>query len=299
MPTAVPEAIAGDFTPSANAKAKITAEMVSRRRSLSDEEERAMDGDCALDQAIAAGKEALETAGSSPATGKVRFRTRCRRAPRVAARPITAVAGKAASARAARQPLQTTGGAAAATPIDARHRSAWHDSKRCARGALLRFLRRARKPPAPKSRSLSPAREWREAGSGDAARFVNEPIEPGVLKRQVPSWLALPEFRSFIVSFEDAHVASRRARRALRQITAPPAKTNTLTLPITKVDLAPHNCAKKWSIFVCDNGIHRSAAMSETSASHVRHAVDTQTKVGRYAPRARPICICLLMLRSG
>ena len=31
--------------------------------------------------------------------------------------------------------------------------------------------------------------------------------ERGVLKRQVPLWLALPEFRPFIVGFEDAHVS--------------------------------------------------------------------------------------------
>jgi DNA-nicking Smr family endonuclease len=29
----------------------------------------------------------------------------------------------------------------------------------------------------------------------------------GVLKRQVPHWLRLPEFRAFVVGFEDAHVA--------------------------------------------------------------------------------------------
>ncbi len=31
--------------------------------------------------------------------------------------------------------------------------------------------------------------------------------EPGVLRRQVPQWLGLPEFRAFVVGFEDAHVA--------------------------------------------------------------------------------------------
>ncbi len=31
--------------------------------------------------------------------------------------------------------------------------------------------------------------------------------ERGVLKRQVPQWLGLPEFRSFVIGFEDAHVA--------------------------------------------------------------------------------------------
>lgn len=30
--------------------------------------------------------------------------------------------------------------------------------------------------------------------------------ERGVLKRQVPLWLALPEFRSLVIGFEDAHI---------------------------------------------------------------------------------------------
>ena len=31
--------------------------------------------------------------------------------------------------------------------------------------------------------------------------------EPGVLRRQVPQWLGLAEFRSLVVGFEDAHIA--------------------------------------------------------------------------------------------
>ena len=31
--------------------------------------------------------------------------------------------------------------------------------------------------------------------------------EPGVLRRNVPQWLGLPEFRSLVIGFEDAHVA--------------------------------------------------------------------------------------------
>jgi DNA-nicking Smr family endonuclease len=31
--------------------------------------------------------------------------------------------------------------------------------------------------------------------------------ERGVLRRQVPHWLGLPEFRAFVIGFEDAHVA--------------------------------------------------------------------------------------------
>jgi DNA-nicking Smr family endonuclease len=30
--------------------------------------------------------------------------------------------------------------------------------------------------------------------------------ERGVLKRQVPQWLGLPEFRAFVLGFEDAHI---------------------------------------------------------------------------------------------
>ena len=31
-------------------------------------------------------------------------------------------------------------------------------------------------------------------------------VERGVLRRQVPLWLALPEFRTLVVGFEEAHV---------------------------------------------------------------------------------------------
>jgi DNA-nicking Smr family endonuclease len=40
-------------------------------------------------------------------------------------------------------------------------------------------------------------------GRGDTAAGG----ERGVLRRQVPLWLSLPEFRRFIVSFEEAHVS--------------------------------------------------------------------------------------------
>ncbi len=36
---------------------------------------------------------------------------------------------------------------------------------------------------------------------GDISREV------GVLKRQVPQWLRLPEFRVYVTGFEDAHIA--------------------------------------------------------------------------------------------
>jgi DNA-nicking Smr family endonuclease len=59
-------------------------------------------------------------------------------------------------------------------------------------GALLRFLR--------------------NAGARDARLVLvitgkGRGPEPGVLRRQVPQWLGLPEFRAFVIGFEDAHVA--------------------------------------------------------------------------------------------
>jgi DNA-nicking Smr family endonuclease len=61
-----------------------------------------------------------------------------------------------------------------------------------AHGALLRFLRAAN------------ARDARLVlvitGKGRGG-------EIGVLRRQVPHWLSLPEFRALVVGFEDAHVA--------------------------------------------------------------------------------------------
>jgi len=61
-----------------------------------------------------------------------------------------------------------------------------------AHGELLRFLRNAN------------ARDARLVlvitGKGRGG-------EPGVLRRQVPQWLGLPEFRALVVGFEDAHVA--------------------------------------------------------------------------------------------
>lgn len=61
--------------------------------------------------------------------------------------------------------------------------------------ALLQFLQRA---------------------SGDGLRFVlvitgkgrttGPESERGILRRQVPEWLSLPEFRAFVVGFEEAHI---------------------------------------------------------------------------------------------
>jgi DNA-nicking Smr family endonuclease len=81
-----------------------------------------------------------------------------------------------------------------------------------AHSALLRFLRKAQGEGARFALVIT--------GKGAAGR----PGEPGVLRRQVPLWLKLPEFRRYVIGFETAHashggegaiyVRVRRARAA-------------------------------------------------------------------------------------
>jgi len=39
--------------------------------------------------------------------------------------------------------------------------------------------------------------------------------ERGVLRRQVPQWLSLPEFRSLVVGFEEAHIGHAARARSM------------------------------------------------------------------------------------
>jgi DNA-nicking Smr family endonuclease len=59
---------------------------------------------------------------------------------------------------------------------------------------LLRFLRRAR----------SEGARFVLVITGKGAR--DDSSERGVLKRQVPLWLAQPEFRAYVAGFEQAHI---------------------------------------------------------------------------------------------
>ena len=65
-----------------------------------------------------------------------------------------------------------------------------------AHAALLRFLRRAQADGA----------KFVLVITGKGARAGDAWGERGVLKRQVPLWLRLPEFRPYVVGFEDAHI---------------------------------------------------------------------------------------------
>ena len=67
-----------------------------------------------------------------------------------------------------------------------------------AHAALLGFLQRSQDDGARMALVVT------GKGSGGSAR--DSTAVRGVLKRQVPLWLSLPEFRAFIVGFEDAHI---------------------------------------------------------------------------------------------
>jgi DNA-nicking Smr family endonuclease len=65
--------------------------------------------------------------------------------------------------------------------------------------ALLHFLRRAQ---ADRLKTVLVV-----TGKGSMRDVRNAGAEYGVLKRAVPQWLTLPEFRSLVLGFEDAHSA--------------------------------------------------------------------------------------------
>jgi DNA-nicking Smr family endonuclease len=82
-----------------------------------------------------------------------------------------------------------------------------------AHGALLAFLQRAQADGVRVALVVT----------GKGTRKADEAYERGVLKRQVPHWLSLPQFRPLVVGYEDAHLAHGgagalyiRVRRALR-----------------------------------------------------------------------------------
>jgi DNA-nicking Smr family endonuclease len=80
-----------------------------------------------------------------------------------------------------------------------------------AHAALWRFLHRAQTDGA---RTVLVVTGKGTGRSLDDARGNEAAGERGVLKRQVPLWLALPEFRTLVIGFEDAH-ASHGGKGAL------------------------------------------------------------------------------------
>jgi DNA-nicking Smr family endonuclease len=82
-------------------------------------------------------------------------------------------------------------------PIEARLDLHGHTQNE-AHAALLHFLRNAQGDG--KKTVLIVTGKGTRRSERDAA------AERGVLKRAVPQWLSLPEFRPFVVGFEDAHI---------------------------------------------------------------------------------------------
>jgi DNA-nicking Smr family endonuclease len=171
--------------------------MVRRRRSLSDEEEALWSGIARSITPLRHPKKRPDpqdhavTAGmSAPAPDPHPVR----RASAVAEKPPPL----APLDRRSKQRI-----ASGRTPIDARLDLHGFTQKH-AHAALLRFLKAAQ---AAGAKVVLVVTGKGTARSRPARGDYADPAEPGALRRQVPVWLSLPEFRPFVVSVEDAHIA--------------------------------------------------------------------------------------------
>ncbi len=169
---------------------------MSRRRQLS-EEERALWSGVAraitpLPRRRGSPRDASPSAPSFAADGEASSASTARVAAKREARPGTKPPALAPLDRRLRQRI-----ARGREPIDARidlHGLTQGE----AHAALLRFLRRALADGAKVTLVVT--------GKGGGGREGVAAAGRGVLRRQVPVWLALPEFRSLIVGFDEAHV---------------------------------------------------------------------------------------------
>ena len=171
--------------------------MVSRRRSLSDEEQALWSGVARSITPLHQSKKPAEPrdrAGPTSTRVAVSDSRPLGRLPPAAEKPENPLP-LAPLDRRFKQRV-----ASGRTPIDARLDLHGFTQKN-AHTALLRFLKGAQAAGAKVVLVVTGKGTPRKPrGSGDYA-------EPGVLRRQVPMWLSLPEFRPFVVSVEDAHVA--------------------------------------------------------------------------------------------
>ena len=176
---------------------------MNRRRSLSDEEH-------ALWSGVARSVTPLRRAAkrSEPQDSSATAATADAAAKASAARPVHGATTATATAPEKAPALAPLGRrfrqrvASGRTPIDARLDLHGLTQKQ-AHAALLRFLRGAQADGA----RIALVVTGKGTPRGPSARGDHgEAGEPGVLRRQVPLWLALPEFRPLVVSVEDAHV---------------------------------------------------------------------------------------------
>lgn len=163
---------------------------MTRRRQLSDEEEALWNGFVRsitpLRQARNSGKAPANP--DTPASKPVKApEVKVRVEPQPAKPPPLAPLGRRLKQRVAR----------GREPIDARIDLHGMTQAR-AHTALLVFLQRSQ---------ADGARTVLVVTGKGSDRGERDPAAPrGVLKRQVPLWLSLPEFRSFVGGFEEAHI---------------------------------------------------------------------------------------------
>jgi DNA-nicking Smr family endonuclease len=172
---------------------------MSRRRHLSDEEQALWAGFTRSIKPLKSAKPGAKTAQKSSATPPaastpVPSQTRSHPVtPQETPRPSPPLAplGRRLKQRVAR----------GREPIDARL-DLHGMTQREAHAELLRFLHRAQADGV-KTALVVTGKGQRKSSSSDG---WDADSRSGVLKRQVPLWLALPEFRPLVVGFDDAHV---------------------------------------------------------------------------------------------
>jgi DNA-nicking Smr family endonuclease len=173
---------------------------MSRRRQLSDEEETLWAGFARSIKPLKSAKPVAKTSlkssatpsvASPPAPSQPRSHPVTPPETRPAPSPPLAPLGRRLKQRVAR----------GREPIDARL-DLHGMTQQQAHAALLRFLHRAQASGV-KTALVVTGKGLRKSSRSDGRDADNR---PGVLKRQVPMWLALPEFRPLVVGFDDAHV---------------------------------------------------------------------------------------------
>jgi DNA-nicking Smr family endonuclease len=172
---------------------------MSRRRSLSDEERALWTGIARSITPLHPSRRSVEVPEPTQA-GKVAAKTLTKAETSAPPRSRAALPNETRSEKKT-PPLAPLGRrlkqrvARGHEPIDARLDLHGFTQTR-AHAALLRFLRRAQ----------TDGVRMVLVVTGKGTSKGGEPHERGVLKRQVPLWLSLPEFRSLVVGFEDAHI---------------------------------------------------------------------------------------------
>jgi DNA-nicking Smr family endonuclease len=146
--------------------------------------------------------------GTSPAADDAEIESAEIRKPRPPSRPVKAARAATAAPYTSPQQMPPQPALAPLAPLGRRMKRSVARGKEAidarldlhgltqsdAHSALLRFLRAA----SARGVRLALVITGKGGRGGD---------ERGVLKRQVPQWLGLPEFRHYVVGFEDAHIA--------------------------------------------------------------------------------------------